>query len=135
MDKLLAMLKTHEGLRLTLYKCPAGKWTIGYGRNLEDRGISEDEAQLFLENDVKYFYTQLEKFPAFHKCNEARQIVLVNMAFNLGIEGLRNFKMMWAAISLENWQGASIQMLRSKWAGQVGNRATELAEIMRTGVI
>lgn len=134
-DLARSMLKVHEGLRLMPYHCSRGKLTIGYGRNLADRGISQREAEMMLDNDVEYFYEQLCRFPAFVKLDENRQAVLVDMAFNLGIEGIKQFKMMWAALSLGNHQGAAIQMLQSKWAGQVGDRAKRLAEIMRTGVI
>lgn len=131
---VLELIKQNEGLRLDLYKCPADRWTVGYGRNLEARGITKDEAQLMLENDVEYFYRRLEKFPAFLKCNENRQAVLIDMAFNMGMSGIRKFKMMWAAISLENWQGAAIQILDSKYAREdVPERAARNAEIMRTG--
>jgi lysozyme len=134
-DLAIAMLEIDEGLRLKPYRCTSSKLTIGYGRNLDDRGITIAEADQMLLNDVECFYTQLSKFPAFAKLNEARQAVLVNMAFNLGMAGIRDFKMMWAAISLDNYQGAAVQMLQSKWAGQVGQRATRLAEIMRAGSI
>ena len=134
-DLAIAMLEIDEGLKLKPYRCTAGKLTIGYGRNLEDRGITIAEAEYLLQNDVECFHAQLSKFPAFAKLNEARQAVLINMAFNLGVDGLRNFKMMWAAISLDNYQGAAVQMLQSKWAGQVGERAKRLAEIMRRGSV
>ena len=127
------LIKKNEGVRLHLYKCPAGRWTIGFGRNLEARGISIAEAELMIENDVEYFYQRLERFPAFMKCNETRKAVLIDMAFNMGMSGIRKFKMMWAAISLENWQGASIEILRSNYAAQVPGRAKRNAEIMRTG--
>ena len=133
-QKLAEQLKVHEGLRLKPYKDTVGKWTIGIGRNLEDKGITEQEALFMLNNDVDYFYTNLSKMiPWFKLLDDVRQNVLVNMAFNLGIAGLLTFKNTLRLISLGHYDDAAEEMLNSKWARQVGYRAEELAEQMRTG--
>lgn len=129
-------LKRHEGLRLKPYKCTAGKITIGYGRNLEDKGISVSEAELMLSNDIREFESSLEKrLPVYSssKLNQARKDALTNMAFNLGIDGLLKFKNMIAALEAEYYTLAASEMLDSRWAKQVGPRAIELAEQIRTG--
>lgn len=132
--KLAEQLKTHEGLRLKPYKDTIGKLTIGIGRNLEDKGISEKEALSMLNNDVDEFYSKLaKKIPWFLNLDDARQNVLVNMAFNLGIAGLMTFKKMLDAVRLGLYLVAAEEMLNSKWAKQVGYRAEELAKQMRTG--
>ncbi len=131
MESLKEQLIRHEGLRLTVYDCPAGYKTIGVGRNIEHKGITESEALYLLDNDIGYFTEQLEdNLIGFQELPEDKKAVLVNMAFNLGVNGLLKFKNMLAAITEERWEDASAEMLNSRWADQVGNRATELAEVM-----
>ncbi len=97
--KLTDQLTTHEGLRLKPYHCPAGKLTIGIGRNLEDKGISEKEAVMLLENDIEECIADLEiVFQGFDLLPEAAQLVLVDMRFNLGPGRFRHFKKMIAAV-------------------------------------
>ena len=134
--KLAEQLKKHEGLRLKPYTDTVGKLTLGIGRNLEDKGITEQEALFMLNNDVDYFYSKLcQSIGWMKKLDDARQNVLVNMAFNLGIAGLMTFKKMLLACEHGNFKIAATEMLNSKWAEQVGYRANELAEQMRTGQI
>ena len=129
-DILLPQLKRHEGLRLHPYKCPADKWTIGYGRNLEDRGITEAEAEYLLVNDVDETINQLSAMPGYNNADTKRKAVLVNMAFQMGVTGVKQFKNMWAAIENQDYEEAAAEMLNSRWAGQTPNRASELARIM-----
>ncbi len=132
--KLAEQLKEHEGLRLKPYTDTVGKLTIGIGRNLEDKGITEQEALFMLNNDVNYFYTNLNKsLPWFKILNDARQNVLVNMAFNLGVAGLMSFKNTLSLAKNGHYSQAASAMMDSKWAVQVGIRAVELSEQMRTG--
>jgi lysozyme len=124
----------HEGLRLFPYNDSVGKLTIGVGRNLEDRGISEDEAMRLLENDIAVHKKELEHhFPIVLSLSPVRYYVLLNMCFNIGSTRLSGFRKMWEAINISNFVKASEEMLDSKWADQVGNRATELSEMMATG--
>ncbi|WP_418141528.1 glycoside hydrolase family protein [Marinobacter sp. MA] len=132
---LRSQLERHEGLRLKPYRDTVGKLTIGYGRNLEDVGISRDEADFMLDNDIDQVERQLETVDEYRDLNAVRQAVIANMAFNLGFAGLMGFKNMWAAIGRRDWESASEEMLSSKWARQVGVRAVELSEIMRTGEV
>ena len=133
-SNLVSQLKRHEGLRLKAYKCTAGKVSIGFGRNLDDRGITQAEADLMLENDVLFLMSILPaKISFFNELDKARADVLVNMAFNLGVNGLLKFKKMLAAIDDGYFTRAAAEMLDSKWAFQVGDRALELAEQMKTG--
>ncbi|WP_405418687.1 glycoside hydrolase family protein [Marinobacter flavimaris] len=132
---LRSQLERHEGLRLKPYHDTVGKLTIGYGRNLEDVGISRDEAEFMLDNDIDQVERQLETVDEYRDLDAVRQAVIANMAFNLGFAGLMGFKNMWAAIGRRDWESASEEMLNSKWARQVGVRAVELSEIMRTGEV
>ncbi|MCK5615254.1 glycoside hydrolase family protein, partial [Candidatus Pacearchaeota archaeon] len=116
------------------YKCSAGKLTIGIGRNIEERGISEDEAKYLLHNDIEICKAELNLlFPIVKALNSARYNVLINLCFNIGIKRTSGFKKMWAALSVGDYDEAARQMLDSKWAGQVGPRAIELSKIMSEG--
>lgn len=131
---LLAQLKTDEGLSLTVYECTAGFLTIGYGRNLETRGITKKEAELLLNNDIEIAQQEtVLVFPKLADLSKNRQAVLINMCFNLGKTGLGNFKRMLAALDAKDFERAADEMLDSKWAHQVGLRARRLANIMRAG--
>ena len=133
MKSIEEQLVLHEGLKLNPYRCPAGKLTIGVGRNLEDKGISMAEALFLLRNDVEEVRTQLERYPWYTQLDPVRQKVLIDMAFNLGIGGLMQFRKMLAALEAGDYGKTADEMLDSKWARQVGKRAQRLAEMMRTG--
>lgn len=132
---LRSQLERHEGLRLKPYQDTVGKLTIGYGRNLEDVGISRDEADFMLDNDIDQVERQLKTVDEYRDLDPVRQTVIANMVYNLGFAGLMGFKNMWAAIGRRDWNSASEEMMQSKWARQVGVRAVELSEIMRTGEV
>ena len=124
----------HEGLELKPYRCTAEKLTIGVGRNIEDRGITEDEARYLLKNDIKIVEDELlERKPLVSGLDSVRQRVLVDMGFNVGLPILMKFQNMWAAIEEEDWDEASAQMMDSRWAKQVGRRAERLSQAMKTG--
>lgn len=139
----MAQLKRHEGLELRTYVCPAGKLTIGYGHNLTDdpvwglqRGdkISARQAEELLQRDVRRAARELdEKLPWWRSLCEARQAVLLNMAFNLGVHGLLAFSRMLMALRQKDYKGASFEMIDSDWHEQVGVRSEELIRQMRTG--
>lgn len=128
------LIKKHEGLRLKPYKCTAGKLTIGYGRNLEDNGISAYEADVLLNDDIQNCYAQCIKLPFWNKLNEVRQAVLLDMCYNLGFARLNGFKKMLKALGRLDYKTAAKEMLDSKWARDVKSRATELAELMKYGI-
>lgn len=128
------LLVYHEGLRLKPYTCTAGKLTIGIGRNLEDNGISEKEALYMLRNDLARCQSELSSF-RFPGLNFARMLALRNMLFNIGLTRFSTFKKMIKALHLGEYEIAANEMLGSKWARQVGDRATCLAEIIRTGEV
>ena len=135
MNRIKAQLVRHEGLRLKPYRCTAGKLTIGIGRNLDDRGISQKEAYAMLERDIQDCEQWLiDEIPeVYNKLDEVRQSVLLNMCFNLGIKGLLEFKNTLSFIGAGDWERAANNMLASKWAKQVGMRAIQLSEMMRKG--
>jgi len=126
-------LKRHEGFRSKPYMDTTGHLTIGYGINL-DAGITEEEAEWLLVHRVeKIRVTLCKRLPFFSGLSEARQGVLINMAFNLGIDGLEKFNKTLGYIDKGNYSAAADQMKKSLWFRQVGRRAVELSEIMRAG--
>ncbi len=128
------LLIRFEGLRLKPYQDSTGNLTIGVGRNLTDRGISEEEALHLLANDIVFFYRELgARYAWFNHLDDVRQLALVTMAFNLGMEGLAGFRELLVALMLKHYNVAAEAALNSKWAKQVGKRAVETAEMLRTG--
>ena len=128
------IIKGHEGLRLRLYKCSAGYWTIGYGRNLEQRGISLAEAEFMLANDLKECEEDLRTFPWWVGLSQARQAALMDMRLQLGASGLRNFQRMLAAIAGGDYESAAEEALDSKWAREdTPRRAQDIARMLREG--
>jgi len=123
-----------EGFSKFPYECTSGKLTIGYGRNLEDVGISEQEAIQLLSNDVISIINILPKYiKTFDSLKLVRKYVLVNMVYNLGLQGFLDFKKMIQFLERSNFKMAAQEMLDSKWKEQVGNRAIVLAKLMLDG--
>ncbi len=126
-------IKHHEGLRLHPYTDTVGKITIGYGRNLQDNGISKAEAELLFQDDFQRCQNELGHFRWYNQSPEHIQNALINMCFNLGIYRLLGFKKMIAALIDKDYTQAAIEALNSKWAKQVGQRAKDVALMMRQG--
>jgi lysozyme len=134
MSKLIELLKRHEGVKDTLYKCTADKWTIGVGRNLEDVGLSEDEIEYLLQNDIERTKNLIERYmPWYSDLDEVRQEALINFVFNVGIGTAMKFKNAMAALEAHDYDTAAVEMMDSNWAKQVGSRAVEVTEMIKTG--
>ena len=131
-ENVTEQLKKDEWLSLFSYKCPVVKLTIGYGRNIEDNGITSGEAEYLLKNDIERCYIQVyNSFKFFPELSDARQEVLINMCYNLGLSRLMSFKRMMTALTEGKYLRAADEMMDSKWARQVGIRAERLAAVMR----
>ena len=150
-NKLIA----HEGLRLQVYKDTLGIDTIGIGRNLEDRGITKEEldwmdipsmdavyeygiteadAMYLAKNDVQIVEEELVRaHPCVEELDAVRQLVLMDMAFNMGVPRLRKFQKMWNAVHEKKFDIAAKEMLDSRWAIQVKSRSNKLAHAMHHG--
>ena len=149
MDHLLNQIKRHEGYKQHSYRCTAGHLTIGYGYNLDanplklssldiayalKNGMPEHEADRLLTLMVGRCIDQLDTaLPWIANIGGARQDVLINMAYNMGIAGLLKFKKTLELVQSGVYAQAAVEMLKSKWAEQVGHRAVELSEQMRSG--
>ena len=127
------LIKRHEGLRLKPYADTEGHLTIGYGRALNIVGISDDEAEMMLRHDVANAVGKLSRLDWFRSLDEVRAAALVDMAFNLGWLKLLGFTHFLDAVKRKDFETAAREMIDSRWAGQVGTRATELAGMIREG--
>ena len=133
-QRLAADLTIDEGRRPRIYVDTVGKVTGGVGRNLTDRAFSDDEIDLMLRNDIKGTESDLDRrLPWWRQMSEARQNVLANMCFNLGIDRLLGFAKTLTLMKAARYDAAAAEMLDSLWAKQVGARAIRLAAIMRKG--
>ena len=133
MNRLEKDLVRDEGLRLKPYLDTVGKLTIGYGRNLDDNGINEDEALAMLRNDIQVSRKELSAYGWFTRLDERRQEALINMHFNLGLPRLLTFRKMIAALDAQQYTKAANEALDSRWAQQVGERAVRIARIIKEG--
>lgn len=132
--RLAKQLEIDEGKRPKMYQDTVGKWTAGVGRNLSDRSFNDDEIQLMLANDIALATKDARQLvPGFDNLDDVRQEVLANMAFNMGYAKLSGFKRFLAAVNGSEFAEASLEMLDSRWANQVGARALRLSKAMRTG--
>ena len=132
---LIEQLKRHEGVKLKPYIDTVGKLTIGIGRNLDDVGISMIEAEFMLKHDIQAAEFELHHALPFARVMDGvRHDALVNMVFNMGINRFLKFKKTIAYLENAQYDEAATEMLDSKWANQVGYRAIELSEQIRTGV-
>ena len=153
-DELVKMIAIHEGIVLNVYQDHLGINTVGIGRNLDDRGITdgellfmnktiddiydngltEEEAYYLCMNDIAIVEKELlANKPILLQLNDVRQMVLIDMAFNMGVPRLMKFKDMWLAIEKVNYIAACEEMIDSRWAGQVGSRAMKLSIAMKNG--
>jgi len=133
-NKLIRQLKRHEGMKLKPYKCTAGKLTIGIGRNLDDVGISEDEAETLLRHDIIEASKQLlNAFPWMANLNDARISAMINFTFNVGIGTVKKFKITLGHMKNHAFEEAAAEMLTSRWSEQVGDRSIEITDQIRTG--
>ena len=136
-EELIKQLRRDEGEVLTAYQDHLGFWTIGVGRLIDKRkggGLSPEESAFLLNNDVDTRIKALEDaFPWFKGMDETRKGVLVNMSFQMGVNGLKAFKNTLASVANGLYEKAASQMLESLWASQTPERAKRLSEQMKTG--
>ena len=133
LDVLEAQLIVDEGKRNVMYYDSLHVPTLGIGHALT-RPISEAAIrQIFVDDTAQAIDDAKHLFPSFDTLSEARQAVLSNMSFNLGLTRLSQFHDLRTAIAGEDFEAAAAAMLDSTWATQVGARATRLAQTMKEG--
>ena len=130
MDDLKNDLIADEGIRLKPYLCPAGKTTIGVGRNLDDVGITEAEAMTLLDDDIARVTAQLAKALPWLQGNNVQRAV-GNMTFQMGLGGVLKFKKMLAALQVKDYTTARREALNSAWARQTPQRAKRVTDLMK----
>lgn len=132
--RIIDIIKKNEGFESRLYKDIKGKLTIGYGFNLEEIQIPENIAYMWLKMLVDDLYLNLSTLLDFFDfLDEVRKAVLVDMAYNIGVEGLLKFKKMLKALENKNYEKTAEEMKNSKWYEEVPNRADKLIKMMITG--
>jgi len=130
-EAIRKILITHEGMELKPYIDTVGKTTIGVGRNLDDNGISEEEALCLLDNDIKNTISDLENvFDNFNELPDKIKLVMIDMMFNLGIYRFKKFKNMIAAVKARDWENVINEMKDSKWCRQLKGRCEYNASLI-----
>jgi lysozyme len=133
-DILLEQLKDFEGLELKAYQCTAGKTTIGLGRNLDDYGITEEEAYYLAKNNIYELEDELDRAISWwRQLDDARQRALINLAYNVGTTTLLKFKKTLQYLEDGSYEEAAKEVLDSRWADQVGRRAIFISNVFLTG--
>jgi lysozyme len=133
MERIKTTLIRHEGLELKPYRCTSDKLTIGVGRNLDDRGITHTTAMQMLDEDIELSIEDLRRnLSWFDEMPEPVQEALINLAFNMGIVRLMQFRKTIAFLRDGEWDKAATEMLDSRYATQVGRRADEVADMIRS---
>jgi len=136
MNRLIKMLRRHEGVRDKVYMCSAGYETIGVGRNISESGlgISDDEIDYMLNNDINRCREELSKeYFWFNTLDMVRKEALIDLSFNIGQTRLRGFVKALAYMAENNFEKAGDEFYDSRWAKQVGDRALELCQMIKSG--
>lgn len=130
---LIDQLRRDEGVKLKPYRDTVGKLTIGTGRNLDDLGISEEESDILLANDIDRVRKQLAPYQWYSLLDPVRQGAIENMTFNIGLGSLLHFPHLLSALANQDWTSAAREMADSVWAKEVGDRALRLEHQILTG--
>ncbi len=133
-NRFIKQMRFHEGVRNKVYKDHLGIETIGVGRNLVDRGLSDEEVDYLLTNDITIVENELDNGLSWWRdLDEVRQRALADLAFNMGLPRLHGFVKMLDALQRRDYHAAADELLDSKYAKQVGERSNRVAEMIRTG--
>ena len=133
--KLNEKIASEEGFSDVLYICPAGYKSIGYGFNLDATRMPREVADLWLDLNIQELKRRLAHFEWLSKLDETRQVVIYDMSYQMGINGMLAFTSMINALRAERYHEAAEHLLDSRYARQTPNRAMRNAEILRTGEI
>tara|TARA_Y100000401_G_C8318821_1_gene224053 strand:- start:457 stop:891 length:435 start_codon:yes stop_codon:yes gene_type:complete len=126
-------LMRDEGFRERVYRCSAGKQTIGYGWNIDDQPISRLSAQMILADQIDNSTEELNRaLPWWLHLPINAKLGLANMVFNLGLPRLLKFKKMLTALEAHDFDKAALEALDSRWAEQVGSRALRIADLFKS---
>jgi lysozyme len=133
-NRFIKQMRFHEGVKNKVYKDHLGIETIGVGRNLVDRGLSDEEVDYLLGNDITIVENELDNGLSWWRdLDEVRQRALADLAFNMGIPRLHGFVKMLDGLQRRDYHAAADELLDSKYAKQVGARSERVANMIRTG--
>ena len=133
-NEIADTLKIDEGFSKHCYTCTEGKHTIGFGRNIDadgGLGISEEEAEFLLHNDIKRTIKECKNWDWFDRQPDRVKRVLVELVYNIGYPSASNFNLMLSALAQDDLATASSELLDSKYARQVPFRAQRLSDRLR----
>ena len=132
MQDIINSIKAHEGYEPMVYQCTEGHDTIGVGFKVDDLFLSEKVCDLILEEKLNDLIPRIErKLSWFRYAQDEVKLVIVNMSYQMGLNGVLQFKRALAAMEIKNWEMAADEMLDSHWDRQTSRRANELADIIR----
>ena len=133
-NRVIKQMRFHEGVKNKVYKDHLGIETIGVGRNLVDRGLSDEEVDYLLGNDITIVENELDNGLSWWRdLDEVRQRALADLAFNMGLPRLHGFVKMLDGLQRRDYHAAADELLDSKYAKQVGARSERVAQMIRTG--
>ncbi len=133
-NRFIKQMRFHEGVKNKVYKDHLGIETIGVGRNLVDRGLSDEEVDYLLSNDITIVENELDNGLSWWRdLDEVRQRALADLAFNMGLPRLHGFVKMLDGLQRRDYHAAADELLDSKYAKQVGARSERVANMIRTG--
>jgi len=132
---IIEKIALEEGFRGRMYKCPADKWTIGYGFNLEALEMPEEVAELWLKTLIDDIEMQLDMFDFYDDAEPHIKLVFIDMSYQMGVKGMLKFSNMIDAIERLDYETAANELLDSKYARQTPARAKRNADIIRSGEI
>ena len=140
--ELLVMIEKDEGNSGKLYKDTEDLWTIGIGFCLDRRPMPREVAIYWLDlilDEILADLSNTNQYNTFHKLNQARQFAIINMCYQLGVMGVchpvHGFIKMWGSLAVEDYEAAAKHAIDSVWYRQTTNRATRVAEVIRTGTL
>jgi len=146
MSQIIPLLNFEEGYREKPYIDSEGYPTVACGIKIGPKGaalsnytftVPRNVGDVWLESFVNTTIVKMNTNPAIvsalKACNGPRRDILISMAYQMGVNGLAEFKNTLAMIADGNFSGAANGMLTSLWAKQTPNRAKRHAEVMRTG--
>jgi len=130
--ELLNSIRKHEGFRSKCYSDTLGFDTIGYGFAIKDLVLDEDICNIILQRKLESLIRSIEfKFKWYADLPNAVKDVVIEMCYQLGVNGVSKFKKTIEHLKCEEWELAADEMLDSKWAVQTPNRAKALSDRIR----
>lgn len=131
--KVMNYITKHEGFKGRPYLDPTGKTTIGFGRNLEANPITRETGYQMLREDIDVITDRLCKFSEYRALSNNRKMVIIDMAYQMGVDGVLKYSKMWAAIKANDFNVAANEILNSNCGRLYGERERENSKFMRSG--